>query len=484
MRERPLGPDRTLLEPDDLPVDRAARAAALVATARSLGDEAVLDPVIGSTSILVRRGPVGGTLTPPAVTATPARHEIPVVYDGPDLDALGRQHALRREAVVELHTGVDYTAVLTGFLAGFAYLADLPVELRAPRLATPRARVGALSVGVAGPYAGVYPFDSPGGWNLLGRAVTGALFDPRAEVPPRIRLLDRVRFISVDHAAPLPSQSAGPSAPDPQAPCVIRITKLTGLATLQDGGRPGVRRWGVPGSGAFDREAIALARERGAAAVAIELMGGAIELTVERGSTWVGTEGEVPRELAAGDTARWETGRRWSRLLGLGGGPVLEPLFGSCSTLLGAVWAGALGAPLTRGQRLFLASAEPLRPERWPEFEDPETPVLELQPLSDPRIASDALAHLCATTRLVSSRSNRVGVRLEGAPIPSLGGGADESMPTVPGLVQLPQDGVPIVLGPDSATTGGYPVLGVLTAASLSTLARVRPGRPVRLVVS
>jgi allophanate hydrolase subunit 2 len=263
-----------------------------------------------------------------------------------------------------------------------------------------------------------------------------------------------VRFVSVDHAAPLPSRSAGPSAPDPQAPCVIRITKLTGLATLQDGGRPGVRRWGVPGSGAFDREAIALARERGAAAVAIELMGGAIELTVERGSTWVGTEGEVPRELAAGDTARWETGRRWSRLLGLGGGPVLEPLFGSCSTLLGAVWAGALGAPLTRGQRLFLASAEPLRPERWPEFEDPETPVLELQPLSDPRIASDALAHLCATTRLVSSRSNRVGVRLEGAPIPSLGGGADESMPTVPGLVQLPQDGVPIVLCNDGRLSG------------------------------
>jgi allophanate hydrolase subunit 1/allophanate hydrolase subunit 2 len=484
VRERRFGRDRTLLEPDGLPVDRALRAAALVKLARSLGDESALDPVVGSTSVLVRSA--GRSETPgvtPSAGTSPARHEIPVVYDGPDLDAVAERRTLRREEVVALHTSDDYTAVLTGFLPGFAYLADLPEPLRVPRLPTPRARVGALAVGVAGPYGGVYPSDSPGGWNLLGRAVTGPLFDPRAPVPPRIRLLDRVRFVSVEPQATAPSLAAEPPAADPEAACVVRITKVSGLATLQDDGRPVTRRWGVPTSGAFDREALEAARARGASAVAIELMGGAIELTVEHGSTWVCTDGELPRPLSAGDSARWETGSRWSRLLGLGGAPVVEPYFGSCSTLLGAKWAGLLGMPLTRGQRLFLEAAGTLRSERWAALETVETPVLEIQPHEDARVAPDALAQLCASARLVSSRSNRVGVRLEGPPIVSLRGGADESMPTVPGLVQLPQDGVPIVLGPDSATTGGYPVLGLLTPAALSTLARVRPGRPLRFVV-
>lgn len=483
MRERRLGFDRTLLEPDGLPVDRTQRAAALVKLARSLGDERTLDPVVGSTSVLVRSAGRSETPDVEAPAWSPARHEIPVVYDGPDLDAVAERRALRREELVALHTSTDYTAVLTGFLPGFAYLADLPEPLRVPRLPTPRARVGALAVGIAGPYGGVYPSDSPGGWNLLGRAVTGALFDPRAPVPPRIRLLDRVRFVAIERADPAPPPTAAAPAAEPPAPCVVRITRLSGLATLQDDGRPATRRWGVPTSGAFDREALEVARAGGAATVGIELMGGGLELTVERGSTWVCADGELPRELSVGDSARWETGNHWSRLLGLGGALAVEPLFGSCSTLLGAKWAGLLGTPLLRGQRLFLEAAGPLRAERWAALEIAETPLLELQPHEDSRLAPEALAQLCAFPRQVSSRSNRVGIRLEGPSIPSLGGGADESMPTMPGLVQLPPDGVPIVLGPDSATTGGYPVVGSLTRAALSTLARVRPGRSVRFVV-
>jgi allophanate hydrolase subunit 1/allophanate hydrolase subunit 2 len=483
VRERPFGPDRTLLEPDDLPEGRVLRAAALVALARSLGDEAALDPVVGGRSVLVRSA---GRASSPAIVAapsSPAHHEIPVVYDGPDLDSLPLRHPLQREEVIALHTGVDYTAVLTGFLPGFAYLADLPEALRVPRLTSPRTRVDALAVGVAGPYGGVYPFDSPGGWNLLGRAITRALFDPGAAVPPRIRLLDRVRFVTADPRATVPSIADPAPRPHPQSPCVLRITKLTGLATLQDHGRPGTRRWGVPTSGAFDVAALDLAVDQGAATVGIELMGGAIELTVERGSTWVCSDGEVPRELSAGDSARWETGRSWSRLLGLGGAPVMEPLFGSRSTLLGAKWAGPLGAPLVRGQQLFLEARSPIRSQRWASCEPVETPTLELCPLLDPRVPSEAVRQLCATSWVVSPRSNRVGVRFDGEVLAHAGGGADESMPTMPGLVQLPQDGIPIVLGPDSATTGGYPVLGMLTRAALSTLARVRPGKAVRFVL-
>jgi inhibitor of KinA len=106
------------------------------------------------------------------VLPKPRRVEIPVCYGGefgPDLENVAAAHGVQTEGVIELHSSRSYHAYFLGFAPGFAYLGDLPEALATPRLATPRKKVPAGSVGIAGKQTAVYPFATPGGWNLLGR---------------------------------------------------------------------------------------------------------------------------------------------------------------------------------------------------------------------------------------------------------------------------------------------------------------------------
>jgi len=122
--------------------------------------------------------------------------EIPVCYDlelAPDLARIAEQTSLEQTQVVELHSSATYTTACIGFLPGFPFLAGLPAKLQAPRLATPRTRVPAGSVAIAGAQAGIYPLDSPGGWNVIGRTPL-QLFDARLNPPALLRPGDHVRF--------------------------------------------------------------------------------------------------------------------------------------------------------------------------------------------------------------------------------------------------------------------------------------------------
>jgi len=121
------------------------------------------------------------------------RHVVRVTYDGPDLDELARALSLGREELVALHAAPTYVVATLGFLPGFAYLRGLDARLVAPRRATPRVTVPPLSVAIAGPYSGIYPFASPGGWNLVGTALGFAPFDPLSGAT--LTLGDEVRFV-------------------------------------------------------------------------------------------------------------------------------------------------------------------------------------------------------------------------------------------------------------------------------------------------
>jgi UPF0271 protein len=131
-------------------------------------------------------------------TGTSAVHTIRVRYDGPDLTEIARATSLTAEEVVEVHAAVTYVVAAVGFLPGFAYLRGLDPRLVLPRRSVPRVRVPAHSVAVAGPYSGVYPFASPGGWHVLGTAVGFTPFDP--EKGASLALGDRVRFVTADSA--------------------------------------------------------------------------------------------------------------------------------------------------------------------------------------------------------------------------------------------------------------------------------------------
>jgi KipI family sensor histidine kinase inhibitor len=166
---------------------------AALAYARALEGADVVDVVVGHRTVLVTwegeppdLAPAVGTRPAPAGRA----HELDVVYDGADLDEVAALTGLAAEEVVARHCAREYTVGFIGFQPGFAYLLGGDPLLEVPRRDEPRTHVPAGSVAIAGPYSGVYPRDSPGGWRLLGR--TGAvLFDER----PRLAPGDRVRFV-------------------------------------------------------------------------------------------------------------------------------------------------------------------------------------------------------------------------------------------------------------------------------------------------
>jgi KipI family sensor histidine kinase inhibitor len=124
------------------------------------------------------------------------QHEIPVTYNGPDLDGVAALHNLARERVVELHASARYTVAFLGFVPGFAYLTGLPAALNTPRLPSPRKVVPAGSLGIAGDQTGIYPLATPGGWQLIGHS-TVELFNAANTPMSLLQPGDQVKFIPV-----------------------------------------------------------------------------------------------------------------------------------------------------------------------------------------------------------------------------------------------------------------------------------------------
>ena len=118
---------------------------------------------------------------------------IPVVYDGEDLDDVCRRTRLTEADVIEIHSGREYRVFVVGFVPGFAYLGPLDPRLIVPRRESPRKRVPAGSVAIAEAQTGVYPSETPGGWNLIG-TTNEKMFDVTRLNPALLRVGDRVRF--------------------------------------------------------------------------------------------------------------------------------------------------------------------------------------------------------------------------------------------------------------------------------------------------
>jgi len=198
IRVRNAGERAVLLElPDNESARRVARALR--------GLEGLVDVVPAHRTVLVTwsTGPradelvaVGEAALGDEQDVAPARLvEIPVDYAGDDLADVARLSSLSPEEVVARHVAGEYVVAFLGFAPGFAYLLGGDERLHVPRLPEPRPRVPAGSVALAGPYSGVYPRESPGGWRLIGRT-TAVLFDPLRSPPALLAAGDRVRFVA------------------------------------------------------------------------------------------------------------------------------------------------------------------------------------------------------------------------------------------------------------------------------------------------
>jgi KipI family sensor histidine kinase inhibitor len=195
MRLRPVGSRAVLAEVGD-----AATALALATWARG---RIAAEEIVPAAATVLFDGladpdtDVAGLAgwTPTSAPPTGELVEVPVVYDGPDLAFVASVWGTDVDEVVQRHSGIEYVAEFCGFAPGFSYLAGLPDDLAVPRLESPRPRLAAGSVGLAGTWCGIYPTPSPGGWRLLGRT-DAVLWDQDREQPALLAPGTRVRFVA------------------------------------------------------------------------------------------------------------------------------------------------------------------------------------------------------------------------------------------------------------------------------------------------
>ncbi|MFM9135373.1 MAG: 5-oxoprolinase/urea amidolyase family protein, partial [bacterium] len=419
-----------------------------------------------------------------------ARHvDIDVVYDGADLDAVAAETGLSPARIVALHSGVTYRASFCGFAPGFAYLTGLDPRLSVARRASPRPRVPSGSVALAADYTAVYPRASPGGWRLIGRT-DADLFDPWRSPPALITPGSTVRFHPVDALA---------GAPEPRPPAEYaaagdagaEVVRAQGLALLQDSGRPGLGLIAVGASGAFDRASHRLANRllgNDESAAVIELVGGGLSLRALRACAVVvtGAEGPVsvngaaaarhaPIHLRTGDLI--DVGMPASGLrsyIGLRGGIAVRPLLGSAST---DTLAGLGPARLVTGDVVFAGTPGAVPGvDLAPRGTHPAELLLRV--IAGPRwdwFAPQAHRTLTEASYAVSQHSDRIGVRLDGPPLPRETRRESAELPPegmVRGALQVPPDGRPVLLGPDHPVTGGYPVIAAVIDADLDAVAQ------------
>jgi len=428
---------------------------------------------------------------------------VPTVYDGEDLGPLARERGLIPEQVARLHSDAEYTVHMLGFSPGFAYMGMVPDAIAAPRRATPRTRVPAGSVAIAGRQTAIYPAATPGGWNLIGRSAI-AFFDPTVDPPTFLQPGDRVRFVPVDCLEERPSV---PAAEPLRGDAVVEVLDGGLLTTVQDLGRPGFQRLGVPVAGALDSVALRAAnllagnppeaaalectvagpRLRLLRTTVLALAGADLGAVLER-SDMGGFE--VPPWTSflarAGNILSFESRRSGARAyLAVAGGLDVPQVLGSRSTDLGSGFGGHCGRPLRardvlstlagRGGRAGRLWPRELRPGRW---SDESVRVL-LGPQDD-YFTQEAIATLLSFEYVLAVSSDRMGCRLEGPQLAHRGASEIVSDGNVLGSVQVPPDGRPIIMLADRGSTGGYPRIATVIAADVSRVGQLLPGDRLR----
>lgn len=275
----------------------------------------------------------------------------------------------------------------------------------------------------------------------------------------------------------------------------LRVQKPGLFTTLQDGGRPGHGRWGVSPGGAMDPLALALANRlvgNSAQAAALEVTALGPELVFEEEATFAVTGADLSATLdgarvppgqalraRAGQVLRFGARVQGARAyVAVAGGLArgARPFLGSVATDIETGLGGLSGKPLRAGDVLGLEPQLPFEPRSvqagWERGDEPRD-VVRFIPEAGTRLPPESLERFTASRFRISPRSNRVGYRLEGAPLPTESTGMQLSEPVAPGTIQLPPDGNPIVLMADRQTTGGYPRLGHVIRADVPRLAQL-----------
>lgn len=446
------------------------------------------------------------------LTADSPLVEIPVKYDGQDLGQVAEYLGISTAELIKRHTGTEFIGAFAGFAPGFVYLANGdPCFTNIPRLPTPRTRVPASSIAVAGDFSAIYPKVSPGGWQLLG-TTPERMWDLDRSNPALIKPGYRVRFYDLANSGRTYSLPAEPKKPHTNKTLSNYLEMVSpGVQTLvQDFGRPGLTSLGVSNSGALDRRAMSAAN----ALVGNPLdypvlenaMGGLhikfhadvrIAITGAQTNVILSTESGVripaasntPIRAAAGNILKLGPARAGMRFyIAVQGGFDMPSVLGSYAT---DILAGIGPEPLKRGDKLAVYHFDD-QAESVAQKNDDQSALISsvitrklpkphqlinLDIIAGPRndwFAESALRDLTEQQWQVSAQSNRVGLRLQSdRPLQRIKNSELPSEGTIAGAIQVPASGQPVLFLADHPLTGGYPVIAVLASKYLDLAGQI-----------
>lgn len=419
--------------------------------------------------------------------------ELPMEYDGEDLPAVAEFMGLSEAAVTEAHQSAIWQVAFCGFSPGFAYMTCQDTRFELPRRASPRTRIPEGAVALASRFCGVYPRDTPGGWQIIGTTKV-PMWDLARPNAALLRPGMRCRFVR-QAGRVYASVCVPPTRPEKG----LRVVSTAFPILFQDEGRSGQAGQGVSASGALDLEALRRANRavgNPAYTAALEITLGPVRLHADEpmvlaltGAGRARVMGEIVDvgaafALDAGDEVHIDPPSAGvCSYLALRGGYDVTTVLGSAST---DTLARIGPSPLLTGDVVALGhhpAAAVAEPEIQPEL--PKTcDIVELPVILGPRtdwFSPDMIDLFLSQEWLVTSLSSRVGLRLEGtSPILRADAGELPSEGTEVGAIQIPHSGQPVLFLADHPLTGGYPVIATLTADSLSLAGQIPPGARVR----
>jgi len=487
------------------------------------GVPGVVERIPGARTVLVRFDParVSAAALAAALAATRVDAEhvphtrevaIPVHYDGEDLDEVATLLGVSAEEVVNRHLAAEWQVAFSGFAPGFGYTVGSDPLFDVPRRSSPRTRVPAGSVALAGHFTGVYPRESPGGWQLIGRT-DAAMWDIDRDPPALLSPGTLVRFERAGRQSHGSFAEVGTTADPSSAPMgadadrSIEVVRPALQMLVQDLGRFGHAALGVSASGAADRTALrdanrAVGNDPGAAA--LEIVGAStLRLRGDGVAAVAGAVGELTLTDAAGTERSLSHGAPFATVdgdelrlgapvqglryvLALRGGILAPEALGS---LASDTLAGLGPAPLTAGDTVGVGTDAPYavdpfaQPRELPASGDLVDLDITLGPRDD-WFTPAALQTLTEQEWLVTPRSDRVGIRLHAeVPLERAVSGELPSEGAVTGAIQVPPDGQPVLFLPDHPLTGGYPIIGALTDRCLDLAGQLPPGVRIRFRV-
>jgi len=442
--------------------------------------------------------------------------EIPVTYDGEDLNDVADLTGLSVNEVIERHTASEFTVAFCGFAPGFGYLVGGDPALQVPRRQSPRTRIPAGSVALAGAFSGVYPQASPGGWQIIGTTPL-KMWDLTRDPPALFQPGYRVRFVDTAKQPQAATATATATATIRPAPAVgntlepaatIKVIAAPMPALVQDLGRFGQAGQGVSSSGALDQGAFRAANRVvgnpvGTACLEITLGGFSFEVSQravmaltgapcpimirEKAGRMLNADCYQPVSLEPGDVVSLgfaQTGAR--SYLAFRGGLAVQPVLDSASTdTLALVGPDPVGSGTILAICAGTAGLVPVSLNETRAFEPPtagETVTLDvvMGPRSD-WFTERGIETLATQVFDVTPQSNRVGIRLSGVkPLERKDKTELPSEGTATGAIQVPHSGQPVLFLADHPLTGGYPVIATVAEYHLDLAGQIPVNAKIR----